>query len=88
MEAYQYRVARTMEAVTEITTQQIKTIQEQQPVHVWRTVRGRSSDTCLAESHGTFDNAYVRCREGWQEYVRVYQNGREQVIRERAIGSR
>jgi hypothetical protein len=51
----------------------------------WITIAPRPKADCLAESGGELNNAYLRCRNGWQEYVRFDTRGNKRVLAERAI---
>ncbi len=54
----------------------------------WITVKPRSKDECMAESGGVVDPTFMRCRNGYQEYVQVGRNGERKVLRERPIPTR
>ncbi|MGN8200489.1 hypothetical protein ACS8Y6_17560 [Salinisphaera sp. RV14] len=51
----------------------------------WVTVAPRSKTECLALTHQVLNRAYLRCRRGWQEYVRYDVAGRKVVLSERGI---
>lgn len=59
------------------------TIRDSQPQ--WETIRAKSKDECLKESGGVLDNAFVRCRNGRQEYVQYNSKNERMVLRERPI---
>ena len=59
------------------------TIRDSQPQ--WETIRARSKDECLKESAGVFDNAFVCCRNGRQEYVQYNSRNERMVLKERPI---
>ncbi|MCC2657082.1 MAG: hypothetical protein K0Q76_2190 [Panacagrimonas sp.] len=54
----------------------------------WVTVKPRSKDECMTESGGVVDPTFMRCRNGYQEYVQVGRDGRRKVLRERPIPTR
>lgn len=54
----------------------------------WITVAPRSKDECMAESGGVVNTMFMRCRNGWQEYVRYDAAGNKKVIRERTLPAR
>lgn len=58
-------------------------IRDRQPS--WETVPARSKDDCLKDSGGVLNNAFVRCRNGRQEYVQYNSRGERMVLRERPI---
>ena len=51
----------------------------------WITVKPRSKDECRVESGGVVDPTFMRCRNGYQEYVQVGRDGTRKVLRERPI---
>lgn len=51
----------------------------------WVTVPGRPLKECMTESGGVINKGVMRCRDGWQEYVRIDTRGQRQVINERPI---
>lgn len=51
----------------------------------WETIAAKSKDECLKDSGGVLDNAFVRCRNGRQEYVQYNSKGERMVLRERPI---
>lgn len=51
----------------------------------WVTVAPRSNTACLALTHQVLNRAYLRCRRGWQEYVRYDAAGQKVVLSERGI---
>lgn len=51
----------------------------------WVTVPGRPLKECMAESGGVINKGVMRCRDGWQEYVRIDTRGQRQVLSERQI---
>ncbi|WP_440851323.1 hypothetical protein [Salinisphaera sp. SWV1] len=53
----------------------------------WVTVAPRSKTKCLALTHQVLNRTYLRCRRGWQEYVRYAAAGRRVVLSERGISS-
>lgn len=58
-------------------------IRDSQPQ--WETIRAKSKQECLQESGGVLDNAFVRCRNGRQEYVQYNSKNERMVLRERPI---
>ncbi len=52
----------------------------------WETVPPRSKEECLQDSQGVINEYFVRCRNGYQQRVRVRPNGERVVVQERAIG--
>lgn len=61
-------------------------IWEMQPQ--WITIAPRSKKECLAQTGGEMNAMFVRCRNGWQEYVRYDRQGAKVVLSERAIPAR
>lgn len=59
------------------------TIRDNQPR--WETVPARPQADCLKESNGVLDNAFMRCRNGRQEYVQYNSKSERMVLRERPI---
>ena len=53
----------------------------------WETVSPRSKEECLGETDGVLNETFLRCRNGWQEYVRVDSTGNRKVLQERPIPS-
>ena len=53
--------------------------------HHWETIPPKSKEECLKESNSEINNMYARCRNGWQEFVRIDTNGRRLVTSERPI---
>ncbi len=51
----------------------------------WETVPPRPKEDCLAETGGVVNEAFVRCRNGRQEYVRIDSAGNRKVLQERSI---
>lgn len=51
----------------------------------WETIPAKPKDECLKESKGVLDNAFVRCRNGRQEYVQYSSKNERMVLRERPI---
>lgn len=51
----------------------------------WETIPPRSKEECIKESGGELNNFYARCRNGYQEQVRMDAAGRRHVLRERSI---
>lgn len=51
----------------------------------WETIHAKSKNECLKESGGVLDNAFVRCRNGRQEYVQYNSKNERMVLRERPI---
>lgn len=68
------------EAVTEGMLDSLNAMQPQ-----WITVVPRSKQDCLKESGGVVNSLFMRCRNGYQEYVRFDRNGNKIVLGERAI---
>lgn len=51
----------------------------------WVTVAPRTRAECLKVTGGVVNPQFVRCRNGWQEYVQYTASGRKRVLQERAI---
>lgn len=68
------------EAVTQPMREQVQSMQPE-----WITIAPRSKAECMAESGGVVNTTFMRCRNGWQEYVRHDAAGNKKVISERAI---
>lgn len=66
-----------------VTDNMRKNMQANEPQ--WITIAPKSKEVCLKESSGTLNQVYMRCRNGWQEYVRFDANGQKVVLSERAI---
>lgn len=49
----------------------------------WITVEPRSKHECLVLTHQVLNRTYLRCRRGWQEYVRYDATGQKVVLSER-----
>lgn len=62
---------------------QIDKIQREQPQ--WETTLGRSKDECMAISNGVINEAFMRCRHGYQQFVSHKDNGTTLVLQERKI---
>jgi ABC-type transport system involved in cytochrome bd biosynthesis fused ATPase/permease subunit len=65
--------------------QVMRSVQNLQPE--WITIQPKTKQVCLKESQGELNKIYMRCRNGWQEYVRFDEQGRKVVLSERAIPS-
>lgn len=48
-------------------------------------VEPRDKDTCLKESGGTINKAYMRCRNGAQITWREWRDGRKEMIAEKPL---
>ena len=51
----------------------------------WETVPPGSKEDCIKASGGELNNFYARCRNGYQEQVRIDAAGRRHVLKERPI---
>ena len=51
----------------------------------WETIPPRSKAECFEETGGVVNEAFVRCRNGRQEQVRVLRDGKRRVLQERPI---
>ena len=63
----------------------VDSIRDSQPR--WETIPGRAKAECLEESGGVLNNAFLRCRNGRQEYVQYSSKNERMVLRERPIPS-
>ena len=51
----------------------------------WETIPAKTKEECLKASGGVLDNAFVRCRNGRQEYVQYNSKNERMVLRERPM---
>lgn len=51
----------------------------------WESVPARAKDECLKETGGAIDNAYVKCRNGYERQIRVDSSGKVYVLQERQV---
>lgn len=51
----------------------------------WETIEPKTKEACFELTNGVVDEQFLRCRNGWQEYVRTDANGQRKVLQHRPI---